>query len=371
MRIGVPTEIKADETRVAIAPAAVRELTGRGHTVLVEKGAGRRAGFGDALYESCGAELVNTPGDVFERAEMVVKVKEPQRQEVAQLRRGQILFTYLHLAADPELAHALVDSGATCLAYETITDGAGQRPLLQPMSEIAGRLATHSAVWALQRPAGGPGLLPGGIAGVPRATIVIIGAGVVGTNAADVALGIGANVFILDRDLGRLREVEARFHGHCATVHADALAIEELAAAADVVIGAVLVPAARAPWVLDRQGLAAMKRGSILIDVSIDQGGCFETSRPTTHSSPTYELDGILHYCVANMPAAVPVTATRALTNATIPWILKLADSGLQRALTNDAALREGVNVIDGRVTCLPVARAAGLEAFDLGQLAG
>lgn len=347
MRVGVPTEIKPGERRVALTPAGARELAGRGHAVLVQTGAGRQSGFGDASYREQGATIVPDSAAVFGAAELVVKVKEPQPAEVALLGPGHLLFTYLHLAASDTLARALCASGATCIAYETVQDEHGRLPLLAPMSEIAGRLAAQVAAFALTAPGGGRGALVGGAPGTPPAEFVVLGGGVVGANAARVAAGMGAAVTIFDTSLERLRQLDLWLGPHVRTRFATSLALEEMLPVADVVIGAVLVKAARAPHLVRRDQLGAMKRGAVLVDVSIDQGGCFETSRPTTHDDPIFEVDGIVHYCVENMPAAVPVTSTPALTSATLPYILRLADGG-GAMLDEDPALRAGLSIRGG-----------------------
>jgi len=361
VKVGVPTEIKADEYRVALTPAGTRELAEHGHEVLVQAGAGEGSVIPDAEYEEQGARIVPDAETLFGEAELVVKVKEPQPEEVALLRRGQILFTYLHLAPAPELTRSLCDSGATCIAYETVVDSSGRLPLLAPMSEVAGKIATQAGAFMLERPLGGRGVLLGGVPGVPAATVMVIGGGVVGMNAAFIAIGMEADVFVFDKNIDRLRELDVVFAGRASTVYSSTLAVEEMLPRADLVIGAVLVQGARAPHVIKRGQLASMKRRAVLVDVSIDQGGCFETSRPTTHSDPTYEVDGITHYCVTNMPGAVPVTSTFALTNATLPYALALADEGLG-ALEADPALRSGLNVADGRVTHPAVAEGVGAE---------
>jgi alanine dehydrogenase len=369
MRIGVPTEIKPDEYRVAITPAGVRELSARGHDVLVQAGAGEGSAIADQQFQAQGAVIVADAEGVFDGAELVLKVKEPQPQEVAMLDEGHTLFTYLHLAAAPELARALQDSGATCIAYETVEDERGRLPLLAPMSEVAGKLATQAGAFMLEKPMGGRGILLGGVPGVAAATVLVIGGGVVGMNAAFIAIGMEADVFVFDRSIDRLRELEVAFGGRASTVFSSTLAVEEMLPMADLVIGAVLVHGARAPRVVTREQLQLMRRHAVLVDVSIDQGGCFETSRPTTHSHPTYEVDGITHYCVTNMPGAVPITSTYALTNATLPYALKLADRGVEEALEEDRALRAGLNVKAGRITHPAVAQA--LAGAPLGVNAG
>jgi alanine dehydrogenase len=363
MRIGVPTEIKADEYRVAITPAGVRELSVRGHEVLVQSGAGEGSAFSDEQFLAQGARIVPDAGTVFAEAELVLKVKEPQPEEARKLREGQTLFTYLHLAAEPELAGLLQESGATCIAYETVEDADGRLPLLAPMSEVAGKIATQAGAFMLEKPLGGRGILLGGVPGVAAATVLVIGGGVVGANAAIIAIGMQADVFVFDRSIDRLRELEVAFGGRASTVYSSTLAIEEMLPAADLVIGAVLVHGGRAPRVVTREQLKLMKRHAVLVDVSIDQGGCFETSRPTTHSDPTYEVDGITHYCVTNMPGAVPITSTYALTNATLPYVIELAELGVDEALQRSEALRHGVNVREGQIIHPAVAEALGVPA--------
>jgi alanine dehydrogenase len=361
MRVGVPTEIKPDEYRVALTPAGVRELTAAGHEVTVQAGAGLGSALSDEEYVAQGATIAADAEAVFAAAELIVKVKEPQASEVALLEPRHVLFTYLHLAPEVELTRGLVESGATCIAYETITDAAGRLPLLAPMSEVAGKLASQAGAFMLERPLGGRGLLLGGVAGVPKGRVMVIGGGVVGQNAARVAAGLGAEVYLYDRSIPRLRELDAIFGDSVSTCYASSLAIEEGLREADLVIGAVLVQGARAPRVVTRAQLALMKRNAVMVDVSIDQGGCFETSRPTTHSEPTYEVDGITHYCVANMPGAVPITSTQALTNATLPYVLRLADAGAA-ALVADPGFAAGLNVAAGRVTHESIAADQGLE---------
>ncbi|HEY2282882.1 MAG TPA: alanine dehydrogenase [Solirubrobacteraceae bacterium] len=362
MIVGVPSEIKLDEYRVAITPAGVRELSARGHEVLVQAGAGEGSAMSDEQFRAQGARIVADADAVFADAELVLKVKEPQPQEIGMLREGQTLFTYLHLAAEPELARGLMASGATCIAYETVEDSAGRLPLLAPMSEVAGKIATQAGAFMLEKPLGGRGILLGGVPGVAAATVLVIGGGVVGMNAAFIAIGMQADVFVFDRSIDRLRELEVAFGGRASTVYSSTLAIEEMLGSADLVIGAVLVHGGRAPHVISREQLQLMRPHAVLVDVSIDQGGCFETSRPTTHSDPTYEVDGITHYCVTNMPGAVPITSTYALTNATLPYVLALADNGPQRAMALDPGLRLGLNVHDGEITHPAVAQALELE---------
>jgi alanine dehydrogenase len=363
MRIGIPTEIKTDEYRVAITPAGVRELSVRGHEVLVQAGAGDGSAMANEQFRAQGARIVKDADAVFAEAELVLKVKEPQPDEVRKLREGQTLFTYLHLAAEPELARALQESGATCIAYETVEDSGGRLPLLAPMSEVAGKIATQAGAFMLEKPLGGRGILLGGVPGVAAATVLVIGGGVVGMNAAIIAIGMQADVFVFDRSIDRLRELEVAFSGRASTVYSSTLAIEEMLPAADLVIGAVLIHGGRAPRVVTRKDLSLMKRHAVLVDVSIDQGGCFETSRPTTHSNPTYEVDGITHYCVTNMPGAVPITSTYALTNATLPYAIELAEFGVDEALSRNEALRLGLNVRGGEITHPAVAEALSVAA--------
>jgi alanine dehydrogenase len=360
MRIGVPSESKPDEYRVAVTPAGVRELTARGHDVMVESGAGVGRALSDARFAAQGAQIVGDAETVFAETELVLKVKEPQPYEVEWLRADHTLFTYLHLAAAPDLARALQSSGATCIAYETVEDADGRLPLLAPMSEVAGKIATQAGAFMLEKPLGGRGILLGGVPGVAAATVLVIGGGVVGMNAAFIAIGMQADVFVFDRSIDRLRELEVAFGGRASTVFSSTLAIEEMLPLADLVIGAVLVHGARAPHVVTREQLRLMRKHAVLVDVSIDQGGCFETSRPTTHSEPTYEVDGITHYCVTNMPGAVPITSTYALTNATLPYAIELADLGVEDALEQNASLRLGLNVRAGEITHPAVADALG-----------
>jgi alanine dehydrogenase len=361
MKIGVPTEIKTDEYRVSLTPVGVRELVDRGHEVLVQSGAGDGSALPDASYTEQGATILPDAQTVFDQAEMILGVKEPQPEEVAMLRPHHTLFTYLHLAPVPDLAKGLADSGATCIAYETVEDKAGHLPLLAPMSEIAGKLAAQSGASALERPHGGRGILLGGVPGVSAANVMVIGGGVVGMNAAIIAIGMQADVFVFDRSIDRLRELEVIFDGRASTVYSSTLSVEQMLPHVDLVIGAVLVHGAKAPHVITRQQLSMMKPGAVLVDVAIDQGGCFETSKPTTHSDPTYEVDGIVHYCVANMPGAVPITSTFALTNATLPYVTSLADNGAKNAIAKDPGLAPGVNVVAGQITNQPVAEAVGM----------
>jgi alanine dehydrogenase len=373
MKVGVPTEIKTDEYRVAITPAGVREFVEHGHEVVIQKGAGDGSVIPDEEYLEQGARIVPDAESVFEEAELILKVKEPMPEEVARLRPDQTLFTYLHLAPAPELTKGLCDSGATCVAYETVEDSHGRLPLLAPMSEVAGKIATQAGAFMLERPLGGRGVLLGGVPGVAAATVLVIGGGVVGMQAAFIAIGMEADVFVFDRNIDRLRELDVAFGGRASTVYSSTLAVEQMLPRADLVIGAVLIHGARAPWVIRRDQLKLMKERAVLVDVSIDQGGCFETSRPTTHSDPTYEVDGITHYCVTNMPGAVPITSTFALTNATLPYALALADLGVRDAIARDPGLRGGVNVVAGHVTHPAVAEGVGMpfvpveEAFAAG----
>ncbi len=372
MRVGVPSEVKKDEYRVALTPAGVRELVDAGHDVVVESGAGAGSAITDQEYAAQGASILPDPAAVFASADLIVKVKEPQPAEVSMLEPRHTLFTYLHLAADAELTQGLMDSGATCIAYETVEDARGRLPLLAPMSEVAGKIATQAGAFMLEKPLGGRGILLGGVPGVAAANVMVIGGGVVGMNAAFIALGMEAAVYVFDRNIDRLRELDIIFHGRADTCFASTLSIEERLPYMDLVIGAVLVHGARAPHVVTRAHLGLMKPQAVLVDVSIDQGGCFETSRPTTHSDPTYEVDGITHYCVANMPGAVPITSTYALTNATMPYILHLASVGVLAAVAENPGLRLGVNVAAGHVTYQPVAEACDLTCVDVDEaLAG
>src|ERR1700730_2810758 len=367
MCIGVPKEIKVQEYRVGLTPGTVREYVAAGHSVVVETNAGAGIGATDATYRKAGAVIADTAAEIFGTADMIVKVKEPQASEWSKLREGQILFTYLHLAPDLEQARGLMASGCTAIAYETVTDAKGGLPLLAPMSEVAGRLSIEAAGYALKRSAGGRGLLLGGVPGVVPARVVVIGGGVVGTHAARMAVGLGAEVSVLDRSLPRLRELDELFGGRVRTRFSTIEAIEQEVFAADVVIGAVLVPGASAPKLISRDMLKAMQRGSVLVDVAIDQGGCFETSRATTHAEPTYEVDGVVHYCVANMPGAVPVTSSKALNNATLPFGLALASQGFA-AFFEDPHLRAGLNVHRGRLTYKAVAESLGLSFSPVGR---
>jgi alanine dehydrogenase len=360
-----------DEYRVGMTPAGVRELSDAGHEVVVQRGAGAGSGIADADYAAQGAAIVPDADAVFAAADLIVKVKEPQPEEIARLEPRHVLFTYLHLAPAPELTRGLMESGATCIAYETVTDRNDRLPLLAPMSEVAGKIATQAGAFILERPLGGRGILLGGVPGVAAANVMVIGGGVVGMNAAFIAIGMEATVFVYDRNIDRLRELDVAFGGRADTCFASTLAIEERLPEVDLVIGAVLVAGARAPHVITRKQLGLMKPGAVLVDVAIDQGGCFETSHPTTHTNPTYEVDGITHYCVANMPGAVPVTSTYALTNATMPYVVQLANGGVQAAVAANAGLKDGVNVVAGRVTYAPVADAVGVPYAPVDEALG
>jgi alanine dehydrogenase len=362
MKVGVPTETKTDEYRVALTPAGVRELVERGHEVLIQAGAGLGSTISDTEYSTQGARLLPDAPSVFDEADLILGVKEPQPDEVEMLRPHHTLFTFLHLAPDPELTRGLRETGATCIAYETVVDERGRLPLLAPMSEVAGKIATQAGAFFLERPLGGRGVLLGGVPGVAAATVMIIGGGVVGQNAAFIAIGMEADVFVYDRNIDRLRELDVAFGGRASTVYSSTLAIEEMLPRVDLVIGAVLVYGARAPYVIKRDQLGLIKERAVLVDVSIDQGGCFETSHPTTHSDPVYEVDGVTHYCVTNMPGAVPVTSTFALTNATLPYVLALAEHGVEGAIEELPGLKPGVNVADGKITHPAVAEGTSME---------
>ena len=364
MKIGCPKEIKPQEYRVGITPNAAREAVAHGHTVMIETNAGTGAGFTDADYLAAGAKIIATAEEVFAASDMIVKVKEPQAVERKRLREGQVLFTYLHLAPDPDQTRDLLASGVTGIAYETVTDGRGGLPLLAPMSEVAGRLAPQVGAWTLQKANGGRGVLLGGVPGVAPGKVVVIGGGVVGTHAAKVAAGMGADVTVLDRSLPRLRYLDDVFGRDFKSIYSDAGNTAELIRDADMVIGAVLIPGAAAPKLISRAQLATMKPGAVLVDVAIDQGGCFETSHATTHQDPIYEVDGIMHYCVANMPGAVARTSTLALGNATLPFLLALADKGWKQACADDAHLLAGLNVHAGHLTYDAVGAALGLEVM-------
>jgi len=368
MRIGVAREIKSDEYRVALTPAGALELAQRGHEVLVEDGAGEGSAFPNEAYLAAGARVVSVD-DVWEQSELLLKVKEPIEAEYGRLRPELVLFTYLHLAADEPLTRALVDSGVAAVAYETVELDRGRLPLLAPMSEVAGRLATQMGAWTLEKSQGGRGILLGGVPGVPPAKVVVIGGGIVGYNAALVAVGMKADVWVLDKSVERMRELETMLAGRITLAMSTKLELEQAIADADLVVGAVLIPGARAPKLITREMLGLMQQGSVIVDVAIDQGGCTETSRPTTHSDPIYVVDGIVHYCVANMPGAVPITSTKALTNVTLPYVEAVAEHGLAGAVGRDRALARGVNVLGGRVTYEAVAEAHGLDFRPLGEL--
>jgi alanine dehydrogenase len=368
MRIGVAKEIKPDEHRVALTPAGARELTQKGHEVVVERSAGEGSSLPDAAYEAVGARIASVD-DVWGSSDLVLKVKEPLAAEFDRLREGLILFTYLHLAADETLTRALVDSGAVCIAYETVETDDRQLPLLAPMSEVAGRLATQMGAWALEKSQGGRGILLGGVPGVPPAKVVVLGGGIVGYNAALIAVGMQADVWVLDKSVGRMRDLEMMLDGRITLAMSNQLAIDEAVEDADLVIGAVLIPGARAPKLVTREMLPALKPGAALVDVAIDQGGCFETSHPTTHSDPVYVVDGIVHYCVSNMPGAVPITSTSGLTNVTLPYVEQIADHGVREAIARSRPLARGVNVLEGKLTYEAVAEAHGLEYSPLDEV--
>lgn len=361
MLIGCPKEIKNHEYRVGLTPESVAELTARGHAVLIETGAGHGIGATDDAYRAAGADITDVE-TLFAKAETIVKVKEPQPAERARLREGQTLYTYLHLAPDPDQTRDLMASGATCIAYETVTDPRGGLPLLRPMSQVAGRMSIQAGAHAMEKAQGGSGVLLGGVPGVAPAKVAIIGGGVVGRNAAQMAVGLGAEVAVYDRSHDVLEDIDRQFSGRVRTVYSTATALNQMTATVDLVIGAVLIPGAAAPKLITRAMLGDMKPGTVLVDVAIDQGGCFETSRPTTHQDPIYEVDGIVHYCVANMPGGVARTSTYALNNATLPHLLRIADLGTRGALERDPHLLNGLNVSGGRITCAPVAEAQGLD---------
>jgi alanine dehydrogenase len=368
MRIGVAKEIKPDEHRVALTPAGARELALKGHEVVVERGAGEGSALADAAYEAVGAHIASVD-DVWGSCDLVLKVKEPLAAEFERLREGLILFTYLHLAADEALTRALLDSGAICIAYETVETDDRQLPLLAPMSEVAGRLATQMGAWALEKAQGGRGILLGGLPGVPPAKVVVLGGGIVGYNAALIAVGMQADVWVLDKSVQRMRDLEMMLDGRITLAMSNQLAIDEAVENADLVIGAVLIPGARAPKLITREMLPALKPGAALVDVAIDQGGCFETSHPTTHSDPVYIVDGIVHYCVSNMPGAVPITSTAGLTNVTLPYVEQIADLGVREAIGRSRPLGRGVNVFEGKLTYQAVAEAHGLEYSPLDEV--
>ncbi len=371
MLIGVPKEIKTREYRVGLTPAGVRELTHSGHTVVVETQAGAGIDFDDAAYRNAGAQIATDAETVFSRADMIVKVKEPQAQECRRLRDGQLLFTYLHLAPDPEQTRLLRESGAIAIAYETVTDEHGRLPLLAPMSEVAGRMSIQAGAHSLERAQGGRGVLLGGVPGVAPGHVVIIGGGVVGVNAARMAMGTGARVTVLDKSLDRLAELDHLYGPQLETLYSTTDSLENSVTEADLVIGAVLIPGAAAPRLVNRTLLKQMRRGSVVVDVAIDQGGCFETSRPTTHDDPIFIEEDVVHYCVANMPGAVARTSTLALTNATLPFVHALADKGYKQALADNPHLLAGLNVHHGEVTCEPVAQALGLDYVPARQAIG
>jgi alanine dehydrogenase len=369
MIVGIPKEIKADENRVALTPGGVEVLCQHGHTVLVEKTAGRASGFGNALYVQAGAEVVNNSAEIFKRAEMILRVKEPQPSELGYLRKGQIYFAYLHLAASESVTRAMIQSGAVCIAYETIQKADGTLPLLTPMSEVAGPMAVQEGAKYLEMAQGGHGILLGGVPGVDPGTVVIIGGGVVGINAAKMACGLGARVYILDIDLGRLRYLSDVMPVHCVTLMSSPAAIRDLLPKADLVIGAVLVTGSKTPMLVTRDMLKLMKKGSVLVDVAIDQGGCFETSRETTHADPIYSVDGIIHYAVSNMPGALPRTSTLALNNSTLPYAVEIANKGWKKAMRENPEIKSGANVIQGEVTYEGVAGAFGLKLAMIDKL--
>src|ERR1044071_3080783 len=369
MIVGLPKEIKDNEYRVGLTPAGVRALTDAGHKVVVERSAGEGSGFEDSLYERAGATILDSPDDVWAQGEMIVKVKEPIAPEYPRMREGQLLFTYLHLAPDPKQTEALLKNKVTGIAYETITDRKGTLPLLTPMSEVAGRMAIQVGATYLEKMNGGRGILLGGVPGVPSAHVVIIGGGVVGTNAAKIAVGMGARVTIIDNNLDRLRELDDIFLSKVSTLASSAYMIHDAISQADLIVGAVLVPGAAAPKLITRGMLKDVPNGAVIVDVAVDQGGCIETSHPTTHSNPTFYVEGVLHYCVANMPGAVPRTSTFALTNATLPYALRLAKKGFLQAINSDPGLKEGVNTYAGHCTYEAVASAQGIPYSPIDQL--
>lgn len=369
MIIGILKEIKAEENRVSMTPSGAEMLVNAGHRVLVENGAGKGSNYDDQHYQQAGATLVTGPETVFRQADLIMHVKEPQPSEYALIKPGQILFTYFHCAASEPLTQAMIASKAVCIAYETITDTHGTLPLLAPMSEIAGRMAAQEAAKYLERAQGGRGILMGGVPGVAPATVLVLGGGTVGTEAARIASGMGAQVYLLDMSLPRLRHLNEIMPKNCTCLMSSPAVIRELAEKADAIIGAVLLPGAKAPKLITRAMLPSLKKGAVLVDVAIDQGGCFETSRPTTHDHPVFEIDGVLHYCVANMPGAVPLTSTLALTNATLPYALTLANKGWQQAALDDPGIGKGINMANGQVTCQAVAEAFSLPYAPLGTI--
>lgn len=362
MIIGIPKEIKNNENRVSLTPAGAKELIAHGHIVYVQHNAGTNSGFPDEAYEAAGATILPTIEEVYAIAEMIIKVKEPIKQEYSLVRKGQLLFTYFHFACGRELTEAMLASGATCLAYETVVDRNGGLPLLIPMSEVAGRMATQEGARFLEKPQGGRGVLLGGVPGVKPAKILVLGGGIVGTNAALIAAGFGADVTLCDISLPRLRYLSEVMPKNVKTLYSSRYNIEQELPTTDLVVGAVLIPGAKAPHLISRDMLKLMRPGSVMVDVAIDQGGCFETSHPTTHAEPIFEVDGIVHYCVANIPGAVPCTSTLALTNATLPYAIKLADMGWEAACRADAGLAKGLNIVDGKITFPGVAEAFGME---------
>ncbi len=366
MKVGIPKEIKADEYRVAIMPVGADVLVKAGHEVFIETNAGSGSGFADVAYERVGATIVSSASEIFSKCDLIMKVKEPQPREIAMFRAGQIVFTYLHLAASRELTQACQASGITAVAYETIKDKAGRLPLLTPMSEIAGKMSIQEGAKYLEKPMRGRGILLGGVPGVPPANVVVLGAGIVGTNAAKVAAGLGSNVVLMDVNLERLRYLDDVMPANVSTIFSDPHTVKEHLALADLVIGAVLIPGAKAPRLVTREDLSMMKAGAVIVDVAIDQGGCFETSRPTTHQQPTYDVDGIIHYCVTNMPGAVGRTSTIALCNATLPYAVKIANHGVDQAAASDAGFKQGINLVAGRLTNAAVAESLGLQHENL-----
>ncbi len=369
MRIGIPSEVEPDEYRVALTPAGVRELVAAGHEVLVHSGAGMGSSIPDEAYTSQGGQLVGTCDELFDKAQMIIKVKDPSEEEVARLGPEHILFSFLHLAPQPELTRKLMDTGATCIAFETVELADGRLPLLSPMSEIAGRMSAQVGAYFLEKMMGGRGILLGGVAGVSPANVVVLGAGIVGTNAAKITAGMLANVVVLDRNLDHLRTLQAFVSGRLTTVASTSLSVEEYVSVADLVIGAVLIPGARAPMLVSRELVKEMKPGSVIVDVSIDQGGAAETSHMTTHSEPTFVEHDVIHYCVGNIPGAVPITATYALANATLPYILELADGGMAAAVRSNEALARGVNIMEGKVTNRAVADGVGMPHYRLSSI--
>ena len=362
MLIGVPKEIKNHEYRIGLTPAGTKELVKNGHDVMVQKNGGTSIGLDDEQYIAAGAKMIETPEEIFERAEMIIKVKEPQPNECKMLKKGQVLYTYLHLAPDPNQTKLLIESGCTAIAYETVTDAKGGLPLLAPMSEVAGRMATHAGAHCLEKAQGGNGTLLGGVPGVAPGNVVVIGGGVVGVNSAMMAMGMGANVVVLDKSLNRLKELDMVFGQKMNTIYSTFDAIEKYVYEADLVIGAVLIPGAAAPKLVTKEMLKHMKKGSVVVDVAIDQGGCFETSKATTHQEPTYVVDDVIHYCVANMPGGVARTSTFALTNATLPMAIQLANNGFKQAMLDDGHLMNGLNVHEGKITYEAVARDLGYD---------